>query len=132
MQEHDDYFEEITLPEKKPRFKWPESTDTHGNVVKRPGPTAFARVLNDPVSMTSCGPYADVEDYALLFNEAIGIWIMRDGAKIRSAKFWLCSLDGHEACYVGAAGRDKAITRYIKMLKKGRVYGPPADEREEH
>lgn len=121
----DDYFKEIQLPKPKIRWKWPTVTDTSGNVVKRPGPTSFARVLNDPHSITSDGPYANIEDYALLHCEKIGIYIMRWGEKIRTAKFWLCSLDGHAVCYVGAAGRDKAIRRFIKMLKKGRVYNPP-------
>jgi len=123
MDEYDKYFAEVEEP--KPKFRWPEVTDTHGNPIKRVGFISVQRVLNNPVSVTAESPWAGIRDYALVYCADIGVYIMRWGNKIRTAHFYLCSLDGHEACYAGVAGRDKAIKRFLKMLKKGRVYGPP-------
>jgi len=119
MSKLDEYFGGATEPKKK-RKKLPECTDTGGEVIKRCGPVALKRVLNDPGPVTAVSQ----NDYALVYCEKIGVGIWRHGARIRTAEFILFSIEGHETVYKGAEGRDRAVDRFLRMLRKGKVYNP--------
>lgn len=93
-------------------------TDTQGNAVKRFGRAGCLRTLMNPVNFSG----GDPDNYALICCRALGIGIYRWGHRPRKAKFVLYSAQGHSDEYVGIEGRDRAIAKFIRMVKKGKPY----------
>ena len=93
-------------------------TGTHSQVLKRLGHTSIQRILDDPVNFSAGDPY----NYALVWNEDYGLFIYRWGHVLKTANFVLGSCLGHEEVFVGPAGRDRCIEKFLRMLKKGKSY----------
>lgn len=93
-------------------------TGTHGQVLKRLGYTSIRRVLDDPVNIT----YQCPNNYALVWNEDYGIYIVRFGENDRKAVYTLACCLGYSEEHVGPAGRDYVIEKFLRMLKKGKSY----------
>ena len=115
---NDDYFDQKQHRKRTPK---PPVTDTAGDVVKRVGPIALRRILDNPTNIVSEGP----DEYALVWSEYNGVGIMRSGTNIRTAEFSLICVDGRHKTFTGAAGRDKAIAAMLRIIKKGKVYDCP-------
>ena len=97
----------------------PACTDTHGEPIKRVGFAAIKRVMDNPVDLTYERP---INEYALVWCESLGIGLMRDGDKLPTAQFTVCTYNNFTKDFKGAAGRDEAIRFFLKLLKKRRHY----------
>jgi len=118
MNDLQEYFGEE--PPKPPRYKPPDCTDSHGEPIKRVGKAALTRVLDHAGNVTGTSPM----DYAMVYCETLGVGIVRQGTQVRHSTFTLFSLAGHELELKGAKGRDEAIRRFLRLLRKGKVYSP--------
>lgn len=95
-------------------------TGTHSQVLKRLGYTSIRRMLDDPVNLT----YQCPDNYALVWNEDYGIYIVRFGVatKPQAVEYTLACCLGYSETHKGPAGRDHVIEKFLRMLKKGKSY----------
>ncbi len=97
----------------------PPCTDTVGEPIKRVGFASLQREMNSPRDL-SCETHA--MEYAHVHCESLGLSLMRLGVRVEKAKFWVCTHNGFEREFEGAAGRDAAVKFFLKLLKKRRHY----------
>ena len=123
-EDYGEYFRDDNPPEppKLKKDKLPTCTDHSGNPIKRLGPIAIRRVLDHPTNMTATSP----DDHASVFCEERGVSLSRDGINVRKAVFTMCACHpSRTVSFIGPAGRDKLIRRFMKLLRDGKSYAYP-------
>jgi hypothetical protein len=99
--------------------KPPACIDTGGNDIPRVCFAALQRVMDDPRNVTARSPY----DYAVVFCEALGISLSRDGRTIQKAAFFVTTCHPYTSVSaVGAEGRDWAINYFLGLLRKRKSF----------
>lgn len=95
-------------------------TDTHSCKLKRLGVDAILRVLNAPTNLTSDSK----DNYAMVWCEDYGIYIVRFGSKAETATYVLACALGYREEHKGPNGCDYVVRKFLRMLRKGKAYYP--------